>query len=854
MHLKSSLKKSLLCGALSIATLSPTSHAINHESLKTKTLKTQTVKNQFLIKYSEGYSVKSVQQSKIFTQSGISTLKNFKSVKGLQLVHIPSTQNISALTTQLKATQGIKYIEPNYIYQAQASTPNDPDFASLWGLNNTGQTGGTMDADINAPEAWEVTKGDRSVVIGIIDTGIDYTHPDLMENIWTNPAEIAGNGIDDDNNGYVDDIYGINAIQLSGDPMDTEAHGTHVAGTIGATGNNNIGVTGVNWQVQMAGCKFLGESGGTTAGALTCLDYFLSLKNAGVNIVATNNSWGGGGFSQALTDAIAAHEAANILFVTSAGNNTSNNDITDNYPSNYTNNNIITVAAIDHEGKLANFSNYGAQNVDVAAPGVNILSTVPGGGYASFNGTSMAAPHVTGLVALTKAALPSLNWQELKNHILVSGQPNPALAGRTATGRHIRAFDNNGLGSITCDTSIANINSPASPNVIAQVGGYIDFSVYHMGCFGPAGTLPVIQNDLTILTLTDDGIGADISANDGIYSDRWQAPYEGSFQFDLLDQTFNVHVMHPYPAPEISSGNYRTFTGKRLPLSDDSGIIIELPFEVTIGTSTLSSLVVGSNGCIGDMNSSGCNYSNKSLPSGSLNGFGSILAPLWYDWNPEAGGGIYWDIIGTAPNREVVIEWRAVPSYNSATVIGTFQAVLFEDSDDIEFNYQDTIPASITPTIGVQLSPSFATQYRSSIYNDLSLQWNGYDEGSSNKLVTLISTNATSYTPGDQHNVAISITNAGTDVLADLYISLVLPNTAVYYYAPGGLTTTPTPIKASWKIKDGYELVDKTIFNRALPSLTAGTYSWTISAITQGESPEAGNWISQDSATFEFTK
>ena len=324
----------------------------------------------------------------------------------------------------------VVYAEPNYLLQISETPPSDPLFEKLWALNNTGQTGGTADADIDALEAWEINKGSRDVIVAIIDTGIDYTHEDLASQMWANPKECpqgAGkcvpNEKDDDNNGFVDDFYGVNLNDESGDPMDDFGHGTHVAGTIGAA-SNKVGVVGINWNVRFVACKFLSAFGsGTTANAVRCFNYIHDLKNGQKqNILVTNNSWGGGGFSQALMDAMGV--PGSPLHICSAGN--SNTD-SRSYPAAYELPNVIAVAATDHEDKYASFSNYGAEWVDLAAPGVDILSTVPTGrcamcdpsGYRAANGTSMASPHVTGAAALIWAEFgSSLSNEQVKQRIL----------------------------------------------------------------------------------------------------------------------------------------------------------------------------------------------------------------------------------------------------------------------------------------------------------------------------------------------------------------------------------------------------------------------------------------------------
>lgn len=298
-------------------------------------------------------------------------------------------------------------------------------------------------AGVRAPGAWDITTGRNEVIVGIIDTGVLYTHPDLNGNMWRNPRETA-NGIDDDANGYVDDIYGINAITNTGNPLDDNGHGTHVAGTIGGYGNNGVGVVGVAWRVKMIACKFLSSSGsGYTSDALKCIDYFKGLAQAGVKLMATNNSWGGGGYSAAIYNAIEQHRAPGITFVAAAGNNNQNIDSSPSYPAAYNNVNIISVAACGDDGRKASFSNYGTTNVDICAPGVNIYSTYLNNGYASLSGTSMAAPHVTGILALMKAANlkfnRTTNQNVLRTRILSSALVAPVLNGIVAGNKRVSA-------------------------------------------------------------------------------------------------------------------------------------------------------------------------------------------------------------------------------------------------------------------------------------------------------------------------------------------------------------------------------------------------------------------------------
>lgn len=351
----------------------------------------------------------------------------------------------------------VDYVEPNYIVHVDVNPPekqpNDPLFPKLWGLSNRGQNGGTPFADIHAIAAWAMGTGSSDTIVAIIDTGVDFTHPDLAPNMWTNPYEIPGNGIDDDHNGYKDDVYGINAITNAGNPMDNQGHGTHTAGTIAGSGNNGIGVTGVNWNAKIIACKFLDAFGsGSTSDAVKCFLYLNRLKQVqGVNIVVSNNSWGGGGFSQALEDAMSNRDQPNmkpILHAVAAGNSNSDNDTRRVYPAALNLPNMISVAATDSNDNYASFSNYGAKSVDLAAPGVDILSTVPTGtcalcdesGYRSLKGTSMATPHVVGGAALVFSQFPGSSAREVKKRILenadfIGNKPANATKSTLTNGR-----------------------------------------------------------------------------------------------------------------------------------------------------------------------------------------------------------------------------------------------------------------------------------------------------------------------------------------------------------------------------------------------------------------------------------
>ena len=405
------------------------------------------VPGELLIKYKP--EVRSATAAYYQTQYEVTTMKSFNAI-GVDHVKLPQTMTVEGALEVFQSDPNVEYAEPNY-YQYATGTPNDALFGLLWGMHNTGQTvngtAGIPDADIDAPEAWDITTGSSSVVVAVVDSGVSTLSVvnDLSGNIWSNPGEIPENGIDDDSNGYVDDVVGWDFVFDDNSPNDANGHGTHVAGTVAAVGNNSTGVTGVSWSTKIMALRFLDARGsGSTEDAISAILY----ANAkGAHVI--NNSWGGGGYNQSLKDAI---DASSAVVVCAAGNGGSDligddNDAVPFYPSSYTSSNLIAVAATDQNDNRASFSNYGPTSVDVAAPGVNILSTLSTGGYGYLAGTSMAAPHVAGLAALIHTGSSSassgnrtLAATDIIQTIKDTVDPLSSLSGVIATGGRINAY------------------------------------------------------------------------------------------------------------------------------------------------------------------------------------------------------------------------------------------------------------------------------------------------------------------------------------------------------------------------------------------------------------------------------
>ncbi len=402
----------------------------------------EAVPGEYVVKIKPQYNIQNYSINTIANSLG-AYVKNTISDLNLVVIKRPVFETRQSVMQQLAQNPSVQYVEPNYIYHIN-KTPNDPMLGQLWGMSNTGAADseghvGTAGVDIGALQAWDIETGSDKVLVAVVDTGIDYNSPDLQANVWTNEAELNGKaGVDDDNNGIIDDIHGANFVDAAhptGDPMDDHGHGSHCSGTIGANGNDGKGLVGVNWKTRILAAKFLDANGsGTLDGAVQAINYATKM---GARVLS--NSWGGGGYSQALFDAIQKSNEANAVFVAAAGNESNDNDSNPTYPASYDVPNVLAVAAIDNKGQLASFSSYGKKKVHVGAPGVNIVS-ITKDGYQSWSGTSMATPHVSGIAALVASHFPDMKNLDIKARIIATAKPDRYLKKKVLSGGIANAY------------------------------------------------------------------------------------------------------------------------------------------------------------------------------------------------------------------------------------------------------------------------------------------------------------------------------------------------------------------------------------------------------------------------------
>ena len=652
-----------------------------------------SVPGEILVRFRTGAAATKQPASSVLTLRAAGTdvpvrVERFEAseaVEGLRLAHVAPEQTEAAIVA-LRARPDVLYAEPNFI-RHKSATPSDPRFNELWGLQNTGQSGGAAGADIGAVQAWDTTTGSRNVVVAVIDEGIDVNHPDLQQNIWRNPGEIPNNGVDDDGDGYVDDVNGFDFVHNDGTVFDgandatneTDAHGTHVAGTIGAVGNNGVGVVGVNWQVSLMSLKFLGADGGTTSDLLRALAYAKLMRDRwvssggtqGANVRVTNNSYGGAGYSQAEFDAISALNDSGILFVAAAGNESEDNNTVHAYPATYDLPNIISVAALDRTDKLASFSNRGARTVHLGAPGAAVLSTTPNNTYSYFDGTSMASPHVAGTAALVLAAHPDFTLARLRAALLFGGTTTQVLDATTITGRRVSA-----TGALQNATEI-DTTPPTAVNdlhIAAQDGRNVLLAWTATGDDGQTG-----QASLAEIRFVDQATGASFR----LYNSRpavagtaqsatLNIPYRhatGSFILRVTDNAGNAttaniavadnpaELAEPYavttssPAPLTTGGQHLNVT------YDDFITTYILPFNFPYYDRYFSQVHFSTNGALYFGQLPRSDFANLHE---TLNGR-YMIAGLWDDLDLRACMRSDADVYVVKPdNDRVIFRWQGV--------------------------------------------------------------------------------------------------------------------------------------------------------------------------------------------------
>nr|NIP14984.1 S8 family serine peptidase [Pseudomonadales bacterium]NIX08273.1 S8 family serine peptidase [Pseudomonadales bacterium] len=606
----------------------------------------------------------------------------------------------------------VRIAEPDYVLTHNADS-NDPYYTNgnLWGMYGDASSPSNAYGS-QAAEAWgnggnggDGYTGDAGVYIGVIDEGLQYTHEDLAANVWTNSAETSGDGIDNDGNGFTDDVHGWDFYNNDASVYDGtgDDHGTHVAGTIGGEGGNGVGVAGVSWDVTLISAKFLGPSGGSTSGAIAAVDYITDLKTRhGLNIVATSNSWGGGGFSQLLLDAINRGGDEGILFVAAAGNSSRDTDGANYYPSNYECTTasrswdcVISVASITSSGTLSSFSNWGATTVDMGAPGSAIYSTLPDNGYGSYSGTSMATPHVSGAVALCESIDPTMTAFDLRNAVLGTAAATASLAGKTTTGGRLDIGTMVNVcmppeGEVSGTPSGLNATATSTSTIALSWNG--DGVLYEdryeiqqaASCSGPFVTVGLAPPDSTSYTVAGLEPSTDycfqVLASNRLNGGTTSGPTDPPASATTFDPP------PPYSCAESGDTWIDISGAPDLNLSDDGQTTVNLGFEFSFYSEMFDSIQVGSNGLAGFGGGAVTAYSNTAIPNvNTPNGF---AAPFWDDLNPAAGGAIR----AASPSSGVfVVSWEQVPHYGTSPSGIDVQLQLEEATGDIVIIHRDLL-------------------------------------------------------------------------------------------------------------------------------------------------------------------
>jgi subtilisin family serine protease len=673
----------------------------------------------FLVKFKAGVSSAHINAQ--LAAPGLGKSKRFKAPKPEAALerwwHVRPDKSDAGMRALRKLARAglVERIEPNHRVYA-AAVPDDVRFAEQWGLHNIGQAGGVAGADVDAPEAWDFHTGSAEVIVAVVDTGIDWTHPDLAANMWVNPGEIPDNGIDDDRNGYVDDVHGANTDQSWVSALDDVGHGTHLAGIVGALGNNGAGIAGVNWRVRLMSVKALMTS---SAGFMSdVIEGMLYASRMGARIAvtgfATNEN------SDALADAVAALNDAGVLVVAAAGNQSVNNETARSLPAGFGRfpasaaaPNVLAVAATTQSDELAAFSNYGPTSVHLGAPGVGILSTVPtsaplGGccvdpsGYRALSGTSTSAAFAAGAAALLLAQNPARTPQQLQRLLWSSSDPLSALAGRVASGGRLNVAN-----ALSCVPSAHNMRAMAPadgfkayPQLATRI--VADVAACDSAVANASVTVSFSTGEAP-LTLYDDGLHGDGDAADGIYANDWSPAIEGpvtltvnaalpgrevrrSVSGSVRNLSSYRYEQAAYEWIDTAGGTLHTFTMMSMV---SSPVTIPIGFNFNFYGVDRDQLTIGLDGYV-------------TFDAQPFNALFSLQKPM-PDWFPpndviaaygdmfdiQSGAVIHSLLEGTAPERRLTITWPDVEHW--VTLQGaTFQMTLYEGSNDIVFRYQDT--------------------------------------------------------------------------------------------------------------------------------------------------------------------